>query len=614
MSSPRKKKIKLLDSPNANKHKRDCENTEESLFSKRQKVEKVPGEDLQAKKRRNFITACELVSYKSYYDHNLRFQLIHVPPCANITTCKHHDHKNSSSSKAMPSYAEESFRIEMKTNMWREALEVCRLCITPDQYLSANILKDIVEIMLNAHNDEHTDYTIEYLLDKCQQVFELNFSYHPPCLVKSLRKCYNDFLTSPMDLKDKSFTNRTEFGCSKGIFKYCLNRLEHELSMDSKDEPLVDKCENIPEDMKQSVKGLHWQKEKFEIYELLHRTERIKRLIAVLDTIIELLQYDLTIWHTRYTNNLGSHIMRSHKPLMAYLLWSNNVLFTGAVNNNCRQIMRLFVYMIHLQYPEEHIKVITIWLNTMVQTFYICENNSNSDYPNTGKYCTAFANEFYKIIAEMPHESVIRILERIKPNYMKYLIGTLHIKRILPTQEDDPLKIFTDFVKNLQWKKYPESTSQINIPRTTNFKNTNLMKHLLRRCNKLNSKGNIVDEETETYKRFDPLSLPKDHKISLNHVIHTLYITLEAYLEAYSVQKVQETLGELNLNLESNENSIEQKILPDFCSYSVTEHFIKKYRSIYQSLRELVLILNEMKVSGSLPSIFKVFENIDLLG
>lgn len=53
-----------------------------------------------------------------------------------------------SSSKVMPSYTEESFKIEMKANMWREALEVCRLCVTSDQYLSANVLKDIVEIML----------------------------------------------------------------------------------------------------------------------------------------------------------------------------------------------------------------------------------------------------------------------------------------------------------------------------------------------------------------------------------------------------------------------------------------------------------------------------------
>jgi hypothetical protein len=48
----------------------------------------------------------------------------------------------------VPPYIEESFKIEMKTNMWNEALEVCMLCVTTEQYLTANVLKDIVEIML----------------------------------------------------------------------------------------------------------------------------------------------------------------------------------------------------------------------------------------------------------------------------------------------------------------------------------------------------------------------------------------------------------------------------------------------------------------------------------
>lgn len=48
----------------------------------------------------------------------------------------------------MPGYTEELFKIELSTNMWPEALQVCNMCITPMQYLSANVLKNIVEIML----------------------------------------------------------------------------------------------------------------------------------------------------------------------------------------------------------------------------------------------------------------------------------------------------------------------------------------------------------------------------------------------------------------------------------------------------------------------------------
>lgn len=54
----------------------------------------------------------------------------------------------------MPSYAEESFKIEIKNNMWYEALEVCHMCITPVQYLSADVLKEVVEIMLVNKNNK----------------------------------------------------------------------------------------------------------------------------------------------------------------------------------------------------------------------------------------------------------------------------------------------------------------------------------------------------------------------------------------------------------------------------------------------------------------------------
>lgn len=127
-----------------------------------------------------------------------------------------------------------------------------------------------------------------------------NFSTHPPCFMKSLRNCYKDFLISPMPLKENTFTNRTEFECSKGIVKYCMCRLEHELSFDSTDGPLVNKEAHIPQDMKHSLKGIYWQKENFEIFELLNREERIERLFIVLDTIVELLQFDLAVWHSRY--------------------------------------------------------------------------------------------------------------------------------------------------------------------------------------------------------------------------------------------------------------------------------------------------------------------------
>ncbi|KAI5645253.1 hypothetical protein NE865_02801 [Phthorimaea operculella] len=609
IGSPRKKKTKIEDADPANSLKR--EGVPESA-SKRAKVEDISSEvDVQALKRKNFVTACEQVSYKEYFNFGMRFQLVYLPPCMNVETCNHLDSGKMLSIMPIPDVAMQSIKIEMNSYTWCEALEICQLCITPEQYLTADILRDIVEIMMNAQEDSLADFTISYLLDRCQQVLSQSFSMHPPCVMKSLRTLYNNFLTAPMDLKDKTYSNRKEFGCDKGIVKYCMNRLENELSLESKDEAIVDKDEYMPEEMTRSVKGLHWQKEKFEIYEILERPERIKRIMTVLESLVELLQFDLAIWHSRYKNNLGSHVMRSHKPLVAFVLWSNNVLFTGVVNNNVRQILRLFVHMIHLQYPEEHIKIMSTWLTVIIQMFYICETHSNSDYPNTGKYCGAFAREFYKILAELPQTTIIRVLEQIYPTFMQHLIALMHIQTLLSSKEDDIIKIFIKFVKETQWELYPEGLSEIQVSKTSLIR-PKKVKDFMNFLHKVCKLATDLDDTEDVYPKLDPSTLIGDpeNETDRAHVVHTLYIAVDSYLDAYSVQSVQDTLDNLNEQVDEH-GDVTMTFVPENCSYSVTEHFIKKYRSIYRNLTELISILQTLD-KNEVPEM-KIFERIGLL-
>lgn len=279
-----------------------------------------------------------------------------------------------------------------------------------------------------------------------------------------------------------------------------------------------------------------------------------------------------------------------------------------------------------------------LWLNTVIQTFYICETNSNNDYPNTGKYCAAFANEFYKIIAgkhletlriehfmpqmlvirslltsvtEFPHYSIIRILETIKPTYMKHLIGILHIKNLLATDENCIIKNLITFIRKEMWNKFPQSEEPIKISTNSFFKPVKV-KRQIRKLMKLYSQE-IPEENEPIYWKITPKS-DDDDDVNRNQIVYTLFLTLEAYLDAYSVQNVQETLDNLNEQLLNNNMNSNDNFIPEIGSYSVTEHFIKKYRSIYQMLRELVVLLQERKAQGdSADNVFDVFKNIELL-
>ncbi|XP_035459331.1 uncharacterized protein LOC118282381 [Spodoptera frugiperda] len=610
--SPRKKKIKY--SPTKAAKDKDTsfkrENDLEESVAKRIKADKNHDAELQARKKQNFMEACKQVSCKAYSDHNARFLETYFPNCLENGGCVHHD-KNAAPISQMAPHVEQSFSIEIKNKAWFEALDVCRMYITRHKFLTPAVLQDIVEIILNAHQDDYDDHSLLDVIIKAQQVLSLHFSTHPPCYTKTLRTCYKDFLTSPMNPKDKTFTNRTEFEYRKGIVKYCMNRLEDEISADSKDGPLVDKQGKVPKHLTNTVSAAHWENEKFLIYECLDRRERIKRLMAVLESAVELLQYDLAIWHSRYINNLGTHIMRSHKPLMAFVLWSETV-YTGAVTSNCRQIMKLFVHLNHLRYPDDMLTTIAMWLNAMIQTFYFCETNSNSDYPNIGKYCKQFAKEFYKIIAGMPCDSVNRILDRIEPPFMKHLIGMTHIKILRPIQDDYISNILINFFKEKQWLTFPPDESQVIICRPLFMKPIKISGVLNFVTKKYFSHNTKVEGASSVdnidYAKLDTEKLA-DNKLddSLNHYVHTLYVTLEAFLNIYDVHAVQETWNRLNET--PIEDNVDQNNSTSFQGgkYKVTVEFIKKYKDIMKSMKELHKVFKDLKSNGDMPDILNIF-------
>lgn len=217
--------------------------------------------------------------------------------------------------------------VEFRSHKWYEALEICFLSISETSYLSENVLKNIIEIMMvnilfkcnctsnlvgvpvtfyryvsffqNAHEDHSSNYEIMHLVGKCQQVLSMNIRIHPPCSFEPIRKCYLNFLTTPMDLRQNTQTNRNNFGSKDGIFQYCINRLESELRADSKNEPLFDKEKYIPVEIKQTIQGVHWEKSRLETFEMLKRTDRIDRLMAVMDSLTELIGFDLAFYHSR---------------------------------------------------------------------------------------------------------------------------------------------------------------------------------------------------------------------------------------------------------------------------------------------------------------------------
>lgn len=214
---------------------------------------------------------------------------------------------------------------------------------------------------------------------------------------------------------------------------------------------------------------------------------------------------------------------------------------------------------------------------------------------------------------------VIKVLRKIQPTYMGHIVGVLYLKNILHTKGDDILTITMIFLKKSLWNDFPRDENLIKItkpnvklPKTLNelFSNTNIFT--------VDIEENIVNKKSVLYPKQQ--IEPNTHVINQSQIIHILYITFECFLDAFSLHDVQNTLESMNESinengmqldsntstaLEINSSDSEKKNL-----YFVTEHFIKKYRYIYENLKELIILFSQLKKDNKLCDHLSIFSNV----
>lgn len=189
---------------------------------------------------------------------------------------------------------------------------------------------------------------------------------------------------------------------------------------------------------------------------------------------------------------------------------------------------------------------------------------------------------------------------------MVNLIGTIHIQNLLNTQEDNILKIFLNFINKMQWKNFLENDTDIEIPKKSVIKPKkvkDVLKYLTKACQAITLSESVECFDGDIFRKIDHNAIENDPDINQNEIVSILYITMEAFLDAHSLQLIQDTIEKLNERLtQMAEGDVQnESAIPENCSYSVTEHFIKRYRTIFQVSTELVSKLYTMKESNELP-------------
>lgn len=215
--------------------------------------------------------------------------------------------------------------------------------------------------------------------------------------------------------------------------------------------------------------------------------------------------------------------------------------------------------------------------------------------------------------SELPSKSILNILERIKPAYLRHQLCNYYSKTLLSISSDkqETFNILIDFLKKAKWNDFPSNENDLIMLKKINVKRVKpnkVLKNLSMICN--NSPMNSSGNNSVLYPKLYPTT--DDSKIDQCFIIYTMYITLQSYLEAYGIQSVQETLKRLNENLlqAGTSQDINSNPLPKHKSYSVTESFLKKYRQIFEMLKEFIVTLNQTEIRNNLPEAFNIFYNL----
>lgn len=594
--------------------KRNLGKTEVSQELKRLKIEpkekekilNSPSKDTRSKKGFHFLTACQKVTTREYYNVRERVGVINLPDCCYSDTCARHS--GSQAPYQILPYEREAFRIDVKSGMWCEALDVFTAIIKHNKFPSVDTALEILKMIINI--DENTcEFSSQYIIKKCQNVLKLLFSVHPPCS-ETVRVFYRELLNSPADIMENTEVYKDLYDPKHGLFKYIINILQKEIQSGMHTAVNYDdKSDDKLECSKDS-----------SVFGKLPRAFRIQRLVLILELMVDLLERDMAIWISKNFNQPRKHMMRKQKPLVAWMLWQNSVLHSGLVNNNCRQIFQIIISLIELDHPSAHLQVITRLLNTIFQTYFLCGSFSMEFYPDIrpNSSCSVFSSEMFNLVKDKQLELILTIIDNIKPKQFQFLMSRSLIQMVLKSNEPNYVLLIQNVFKYRSWTNFDEDSGTIK-----HFKSSGASKRIV--VETLHNHGlKYFYLELMNKVSFDKSIIlkPEVRKKPLQStVLHIVYCSFLHFLLTFNIVKIQNCYDDLctaqqmditssplkNIKKDvtkSDEDILQPPPLP------LNEECYREYRLIIRTLKQISLYLSEIK--EDFPSAYKIFQSVDI--
>jgi hypothetical protein len=91
----------------------------------------------------------------------------------------------------------------------------------------------------------------------------------------------------------------------------------------------------------------------------LPRNDKFERLFLILDLVVQVLEYDASIFIIKHSHKFASSIAKDKiKPLICLAIWRDfeSVI---VINSTIKQIISIFVAMVALEYPLDKIQIVS---------------------------------------------------------------------------------------------------------------------------------------------------------------------------------------------------------------------------------------------------------------
>lgn len=570
-------------------------------------IQNSPSKETRSKKGFHFLTACQKVTTREYYNVGERVNIINLPDCCYSNVCTRHS--GSQAPYQILPYEREAFRIDIKSAMWCEALDVFRAIIKHNKFPSVDTVLEILKMVINI--DENTSaFSSQYIIKRCQNVLKLLFSVHPPCS-ETVRVFYRELLNSPTDIMENTELYKDLYDPKHGLFKYVINILQKEIQsgMHIVVNNYVDKTDNKQDCSKDSSN-----------FGKLPRYIRIRRLILILELIVDLLERDLAIWISKHFNQPRKHMVRKQKPLVAWMLWQNSVIHCGLVNNNCRQIFQIIISLIELDHPSAHLQVFTRLFNSIFQTYFLCGGSSMEFYPDIRPNCSCsvFSSEMFNLVKDKQLELILTIIDNIKPKQFQFLMSRSLIRMVLKSNEPSFIILIQNVFKYRLWTNFDEDSGIME-----HFKSSGASKRIVKET--LHNHGlkyfylHLMDKVS--FDKSIILNTELRKKPLQSTVIHIVFCSFVHFLLTFNIVKIQSCYDDLcaaqqmdvtssplkngkNDDTKSDEDISQPQPLP------LSEECYREYRLIIRTLKQISLYLSEIK--EDCPSVYKIFQSIDI--